>query len=635
MSGQSIRDRGQVNVNEAVTQNATGFTSTASPGNGGTSLTARGFRGHNSVMRLYDGTRLYLGNATITYPFDTWSAERIEVLRGPASVIYGEGAIGGVINIVPKRPTDFFTHEAEVAVSTDSTRRIGLGSGGPLNERMSYRVDFSGIQSDGWMDQESDFSSAALAGALSFRATDDLKITVSHDYGDQSPLRYSGTPSVNGRILDGMRDKNYNVRDGKIHWVDNWTQVKTEWSPADWFDIRNVSYRITSDRHWRNAESFEFNNATQMVDRPEYVEIKHGTEQIGNRTDATIRNALPGGLKNTFVAGFDVNRIDHGRDNNSPFTGFSSVDPYEFDGGFFLHTVPTTPEYRSRTEQYAFFSEDRLELSKELSLVGGIRLDRPSVTRTGIRNAATSFDQDFSYFTWRAGAVYEPVPGLAFYGQYATGVDPMGTGLLSLNNTQAVLELATGRQIEVGVKQSFWRGRGEWTFAAYDIEKENLLSADPNNTNIIRQVGRQSSRGVELSVALQLLDTLRYEGNVALLEAQYDEFIDGSDDYSGNRPNNVPQQVTNNWLSWAFLPRWEARVGLQWIGEIYNDDAETSKRPASTVVNLGLDYDVTDKSTITLRGFNVFDEVYATDGGTTYWQLAPPRSAELSYRIKF
>jgi iron complex outermembrane receptor protein len=233
---------------------------------------------------------------------------------------------------------------------------------------------------------------------------------------------------------------------------------------------------------------------------------------------------------------------------------------------------------------------------------------------------------------------------LAFYGQYATGVDPVG-GLVTLSQANINFELATAQQIEVGVKQSFWGGLGEWTLAVYDIEKKNILSRDPNNSQLTRQIGAQSSRGVEASLGLQLTDTLRYDGNVALLRAQYDEFRvpppSGSPpgtppiDYSGNQPVNVTEQVVNGWLTWAFLPKWEAYAGVQWIGTVYNDDANTVKRPPSTVVNLGVSYDVTDKSEVALRVFNVFDEVYATGGGSYEWQLAPPRSAELSYRIKY
>ncbi len=635
--GTTIRNRGQQNVNEAVTQNATGFTSAAAPGNGGSALAVRGFVGHSSVMRLYDGTRLFLGNGTITFPFDTWSAERIEVLRGPASVMYGEGAIGGVINVVPKKPTDYFTAEGEVGLSTDGQKRFGVGAGGPINDRVSYRLDASGIHSDGWLDQEGNYSSLALSGALAYRATDDLKFTVSHDYGYQKPLRYFGTPLVNGSIPDSLRDKNYNVRDGKISYLDNWTQFKTEWSPTDWFQLRNVAYRLTSERHWRNVEGYTFDNATQMINRSDYVEILHGTDQIGNRTDATFRTLLPGGAKNAFVAGFEVNRINHGRDNNSPYTVASSlpINPFDPDGGYFQHDIPTTPEYDSRTDQYALFAENNLTLSKELSIIAGIRLDQPTVTRVHHRTASESYEREFEYVTWRAGAVYSPIKDLAFYGQYSTGVDPMFFGLVSLAKAQAAWEPTTGRQIEVGVKRSLFGGRGEWTFAAYDIVKQNLLSADPNQINVIRQVGQQSSRGVELSVAMQLTDTVRYEGNVALLKAEYDEFIQGLNNYSGKRPNNVPQQITNNWLSWAFLPDWEARVGVQWIGPIYNDDANTLKRPASTVINLGLDYHVDERSMVSLRGYNVFDEVYAFGGDDTTWQLAPPRSGEIVYRVKY
>lgn len=638
--GETVRQRGQQSVTQAVTQNAAGFTSTASPGNGGTGLAARGFVGHGSVMQLYDGTRLYVGSGTVTFPFSTWSADRIEVLRGPASVLYGEGAIGGVINVVPKKPTDYFTHEAEIAIGTNNTQRFGVGSGGPISDQLSYRLDASGIKSDGWLDQGGDFNSLALSGALRYRATSDLSFTISHDHGDQSPLRYFGAPLINGSIPDYIRVKNFNVRDSNIRYRDNWTQFKTEWEPADWLSLRNTAYRLTSNRHWRNAEAYAYQatgpNAGQ-VRRSDYIEIFHEQEQIGNRFDATIRTALPGGMKNEAVIGFDVNRIDFRHGNNSPYSGTSFVDPFGFDPGYFFDIDPTLPKYDTRTNQYAIFAEDRLEVSEQLSLVGGFRLDRPSFAREDLLTGA-GFEKDFSNVTWWIGAVYTPLPGLAFYGQYATGVDPVG-GLITLSQANAQFDLATGRQIEVGVKQSFWDGLGEWTLAGYDIVKKDLLSRDPNNSQIVRQIGQQSSRGVEASLGLQLTETLRYDGNIALLQAQYDDFHVNSGgiaiDYAGKRPNNVPEQILTSWLSWEFMPQWEARVGAQWVGSMFADDANTMKRPDFTVVNLGLDYNVTDNSAISLRVFNVFDETYATGGGTSKWQLAPPRSAELAYRIKY
>ncbi len=95
VSGETARLRGQDTIAEAVTQDATGITTIAAPGNGNGAFTSRGFAGPNSIQQLYDGTRFYVGANTVTFPFDTWNVERIEVLRGPSSVLYGDGAIGG------------------------------------------------------------------------------------------------------------------------------------------------------------------------------------------------------------------------------------------------------------------------------------------------------------------------------------------------------------------------------------------------------------------------------------------------------------------------------------------------------------------------------------------------------------
>ena len=644
--GETIKERKQTTVTQAVTQDATGFTSTASPGNGGTGLSARGFTGHNSVMQLYDGTRLYVGSGTVTFPINTWAAERIEVLRGPASVLYGEGAIGGVINLVPKKPTDYFMGEGEVAIGTDGMRRFGAGAGGPVSDQLSYRLDVSGMQSNGWMDAHAEFDSLALSGAVSYRPLKELKFTLSHDYADQNPMSYWGTPLINGRIPDSLRFKSFNVNGNDTNFVDNWTQLKTEWSPNEWFSLSNVAYRLGSDRHWRNVETYDYQEGganAGLVERTAYGDLFHDEEQFGNRLDATFRTKLGGETKNELVVGFDVNKIKlrHTNNNNTDRPGtppnpVTYVDPLNPAPGSFVLVRPFTPAWESHTSQYALFAEDRLTLTKELSLVAGIRLDRPSIERNNLRTGVTT-QRDYSDTPWRVGAVFTPMRDLVFYGQYSTGIDSLGN-LISLSETQLFTEMATGRQYEVGVKQSFWNGLGEWTLAAYDIEKKNLLSRDPNDRNIVRQIGAQSSRGIEASVALQITDSLRYEGNAAVLEAQYDQFsttTGGFVDFAGKRPPNVPQQVVNNWLSWAFMPQWEGHVGVQWVGTMYNDDANLVKRPTYTVVNLGLDYEITEKSEVSVWLFNAFDEVYATGGNATEWQLAAPRSAELSYRIKY
>ena len=159
-----------------------------------------------------------------------------------------------------------------------------------------------------------------------------------------------------------------------------------------------------------------------------------------------------------------------------------------------------------------------------------------------------------------------PVKDLAFYGQYSTAVDPVG-GLISLSAANKNFDLATGKQVEIGVKQSFWGGRGEWTLAGYEIVKNNLLARDPNIPSLTVQVGQQSSRGVEASVGLVLDYGWRIDANTAFLRAKYDDFVQAvgsrSVNYAGNVPVNVPQNVSNIWATWAFAPNWSANAGVQ------------------------------------------------------------------------
>jgi iron complex outermembrane receptor protein len=635
--GQKIRERGQETVQEAVTQNAAGITTIGAPGNGFQSYTSRGFSGVNSVMQLYDGTRLYVGAGTITYPFDTWNVDRIEVLRGPASVLYGDGAIGGVINVVPKKPVAVPINAARAALGSDGVKRLAFDSGGPIGENVFYRLNVSGNQANGWLRQNGDFANLAVSGSILYQATPDLAFSLSHDYGYQAPLRYFGTPLTGGRLDPRLRFQNYNVDDSRIVFQDNWTQFRTEWTPTADITIRNTAYRLVSDRHWRNVESYAFVPATGLIRRTSPIEIFHDQEQIGNRFDAAFRGSFFG-FRNEFVAGFDVNHITFRHTNNSPYRGESSVNPFIFSPGLFSSLDATTPGYATSSDQYSVFAENRLVLTDELSLIAGVRYDAPTVRQQTLRAPFSGFTKDFSAVSYRFGAVYNPTPNSSLYVSYATAVDPVNS-LITLSLAQKDFELSTGEQIEVGYKQMFWGGRGEFTLAGYRITKNNLLTVDPLRPTVSIQVGSQSSHGVEAFASLSLWENWRIEGNLALLHAQYDNFQQSAGgvavNYAGNQPISVPERVANLWLSWAFAPHWEARVGMQFVGETFSDFANTVRRPSYEVVNGSVDYRVTDNSRFSVRVYNLLDEVYPVTGSANTWLLGRPRSVEVAYNIAF
>jgi len=638
LAGDVIRQRGDPSIVESVTR-AAGITSEATPGDGGTALSTRGFVGHSSVMYLLDSARLFVGAGTVTFPFDPWSVDRIEVLHGPASVMYGQGAIGGVINVVSRRPnTERPEGQVELAFGEDSRSHAAVDLSGPLNDEWAYRFDASYTQADNWVDR-ADSDSLAIAGTLQWDVSDTLRLSLSYDYGDQNPMEYFGTPLIDGRLDESLRHQNYNVSDRKIHYRDAWTRFKAQWQASENLQVNNQAYWLDVDRQWRNVEEYEYNPDTQEIDRFSYIGILHQQEQIGDTADVRVEHQLFG-RENHVAAGFDLNHVRFTHVNNfddPQFDAESSVPLRDFDPGVFLDLSPTIPRFRTETDQYSLFFEDRLVLNEQWSVIGGARYDHAQLDRSNLVNPAASFDATFSDTSWRVGVVYQPVTTLSFYGQYATAVDPIGS-LITTSASAAQFDLAKGTQIEVGVKQSLWDQRLEWTLAAYRIEKKDLLTQNPASANPqdILQVGQQSSRGVEASLALNIDDRWRIDANAAVLTAKFDEFGEEDDDgtvvsRNGLRPPAVPEQAANLWVSWAMTDQWNARAGLRYVGKRFTDTANQLELPSYTVIDAGVDWVPTPQLSLTAALRNVTDEIYGVAAYTTQeWILGQPRTAELT-----
>ena len=230
ISGETIRDHGDRTVLEAESR-AAGLTIIPTPGNGGTALSARGFTGVASVMQLYDGLQLYVGSGTVTFPFDTWTIDRLEVLSGPASVLYGTGAVGGTVNVVSKNPNPLTRSvEAQMSGGSFGTFRGAADVNGRIVGGLSGRIAVSGQTSDGWIDRgHSD--SVAVSGSLRWDVSPRLAFILSDDFGDQNPMQYYGDPVVNGAAPESLREKNFNVSDAIMHFQDNRALFKTEWTP--------------------------------------------------------------------------------------------------------------------------------------------------------------------------------------------------------------------------------------------------------------------------------------------------------------------------------------------------------------------------------------------------------------------
>lgn len=655
IDGEAIRARGDMSIAEAEAR-APGFFNVGNPGNGGTALAARGFAGQGSILQLIDGVRLFPAAGTITFPTDPWMAERIDILSGPASVLYGQGSLGGAVNVIMRKPNTQRTEfESEIGYGSQNTFHAAAGLGGPIGERLSYRVDASYRRSDGYVDRgHSD--SLALSGTLRWATTDRLTFTLREDYGDQHPMKYTGTPLVNGRLDLGLRHQNYNVGDAHIRYRDNRTTLQTDWTPSDSISLTNLGYVLTSKRQWRDLESYcwvgangnchngyNYSPATPgNIYRTDNFGIGHDQTQWGDQGSATFKIPLSGNISTDLVVGFDVNSIaltysnDFGSDVQE-----DSVTPTGFNPGLFYDTQGIAPRYRTQTTEYAFFAEDRLKFGDKFSLITGIRHENDEIKRwtrtypTGNGGVdAFVFDKKLTNTTWRVGGVYQPVPTVSLYAQYSTGTDPLGT-LTTYSSAQTQFSNATGNQVEVGAKGSFWGGRGTATLAAYRIVKKGLLYQQTLSSPI-QQVGQQSSKGIEAWVSLNLPAGFGIDANGTVLKARYDDFFSGGVSFTGKAPPNVPQQAANLWLRWDATKQIRAQAGLRYVGHTYSDTANTFRVPAYAVVDAGLAYAVNRHASVDVHIYNLLDKAYAQ---TTYndeqWILGRPRSVDVSLRTKF
>lgn len=651
VDGDSIRALGDTDFSEAVTR-APGLAQSQSPGSGSIDITSRGFGG-GSVLQLFNGIRLLPNNGSLSFPFDTWNVERIEVLTGPGSVLYGQGALGGVINVIPKSANfERAEVESEVRFGSFDTYGAAIGMSAPIADSLAFRIDGSLRGSDGYVDR-GDSKSVALSGSLEFRPTDSLSLVLRHDYGNQEPMNYWGTPLADGTTLDtSIRERNYNVADAILEFEDNRTQLNIDWRASDSLAFNATAFHLISRRHWENLESYFYDTAAGQVLRADHLGIIHDAEQTGGQAHVKLDTPLGTGVANQLVVGVDFNVFELEYSHNGFPSSPDAVDPQDFDPGLFDEGDGMKPRYRARTETWALYAEDRVEIGEQLSIIGGVRFEKDQVERFNytydaagetIVSETPAFvggSREFEDFTWRVGAVYQPTPTLSLFGQYVTGVDPLG--MLTTPSTspgQVTFTNARGNQIEAGVKSTFLGGAGWATVSLYRIVK-NDLAVQRTVGGPIEQIGQQSSQGVEAAVSIDLPAGFGIDANGTILDADFDDYpaptaADPDFSYTGNTPPGVPEATANATLRYA-LGQFQARGTVRYVGRRFSDIQNQIEMPDYVVLDAGVTYTVNDRLAVDFRVFNLLNEDYVIDNyGSQQWILGRPRSFEAGLRTNF
>src|SRR5262245_5466935 len=670
---ETIRERGYRTVTDAI-QGAVGVTAGDFPAEP-SSFSMRGLT-NSQITTLYNGIRIGPQNMT-SRVVDTFNLEAVEILKGPASLMSGEGAAGGAVNFVNKQPhTGRIINEAFFAYDSFNGFRTGFGSGGSTAIKgLDYRFDISRSSINGFID-DVNTKTLDISTQLNYRVNDTFKTCVALEYKRDNGSAYWGTPLVSAAfsganavsgIVSGSHTSfnlgvplgpvtidrrtlttNYNVLDNINRAEELWLRGGYEWMIAPNLVLRSQSYFYDADREWKNAENYAFNPATGAVARDRFY-VAHDQRQFGNMTDLTWNSNIAG-MDNRAVFAVGASRLEFGRPGMAVFPPLDEVSLTNPVRGTFGSLV-TRLQTADIDNIYATF-EDRLKITPTFALIGGIRieeidLDRDSRSTTGVSLPNFPFSKTWRPATGRIGYTWELLPGLTWYGQVATAADVAANNIFLLGATQP-LNLTRARTIETGLKQLTLDKRAEWSLAVFEIERKNVYAAAGGRE--LNIAGKQISKGVEVAAAVRPLPGWSVFANVAYVEAHYEDYVFAGGSFSGNTPPNVPRLVVNAGTSYR-LPTWlpvEVGATVRHVSDRFTSDLNDVKMLAYTVVDdytlVDLDRSLlpatwnVDKTRIAFRVRNLTDTKYAIWGDPFYPDqilLGAPRSFEVSAAFKF
>jgi iron complex outermembrane receptor protein len=621
-----------------ATKGVTGLTFTTRAGAPGV-FQSRGFT-ENALVTLYHGVRIQ--SATITArALDPFNYERIEVLRGPSSLLYGEGATAGVINYVRRKPRLGAVRYELLAEGGEQERaRLGMAASGGLTENIGATVSASYQQLGSFVDGL-DSQTFHAVGGIGGTLGDNTGFLIEADhFRSRVDDGYWGQPLVNGVVDLSIRDRNYNQSPGNRMADDvTWLRGVVTHRFSDAADYRGQVYYYTANRDWRNFYAFRFvTGPTPQVEPRNIENLGYDHQFWGTRHDLKLGWEV-GGIAARSVLMFEHNQNDFSspRRDGPPASGaarplfdLNRPQPAAFDQG------PRLRQREADIRQTSLALEQRFDLGA-IELVGGARVTfiDGMIARPEATPAVPAFDVSFRPFDFRAAALYRPSDNHGLYAMLTSGAEPVES-LLLLPLGQADFRLTQASGVEAGYKGVL--GPVELTFAAYRLVKRRLPSINPADPNLPPQIGRQISRGFEAS-ARYADATFDVSANLAYVDAEFDQFNDFGAFRNAVVPANVPEWVAN--LNAAANVHEKVTVGglLQHVGSRFSNNANVLRLPAYTILDLFVEARITGGLTATLRAANLFDAGYVEWATQSFGQnnvyFGSPRRVEGALSLRF
>jgi iron complex outermembrane receptor protein len=600
---QVIEDQGISRLRD-VYRNVSSVAPMHTEGNGIQFETAyiRGF----SQLLYVDGVQLY------TMPtIDLAGVQQVEVLKGPASSIYGSAEPGGLINVIPKLPELSAYSEASVEVGSYDFYRGEIDTTGPINPQLSYRLEGAVQDNDSFRDylhQQSEF----IAPSLTWNPAPDTRVTTWLWY--QHQLR----PNDNGVVFTttgqpvGPISRNLAGMDNNTQYIDDMIyDAKIEHDINSDLTISGKFLMHNFDGH---EDAIRWNNVYAANTIAPYYDHSHFNDwQFDFQGDVIYKVEL-GPTRHEFLFGTELNRNDYHYDRdvdtNLPviniFAPVAPTGPYPLTAGLAEQHTLTTVE--------AFYLQDQMDaIDDHLHFLLGGRIDHVDQSYVSFSTGKSYYDEEVGP-NGRAGLLYDVTPWLSPYVNIARSFNPNTAGS-NLTFSGTPLPPTTGVQYETGLKFAFFDKKLTFSTAAYQITKNDVAVGDPNHVGFSVNGGELRSEGVEFDGTGQITPELQVIASYAYTDT---DVLKSTTLPVGASFINIPLNSGSVWLNYTFrsglLKDFGVGTGVFISSDKAGDNANSFYLPGYTRWDAAAWYsfDLPDKQRlkIQLSAFNLLDTTY-------------------------
>ncbi|MGX9419419.1 TonB-dependent siderophore receptor [Vibrio sp. WJH972] len=578
----------------------------------------RGFGGFGTstvVASYMDGLKLPRGSAFAQFSIDPFLLERIEVLKGPSSVLYGQVNPGGLVNQISRQPTNESYNEFRAEYGSHNRTQIGIASRGSIDDQgdFQYSISMLGRSSDTRFENVEE-DRLAIAPSLTWSPDTDTSLTINSFYINDPEGGYFNSTLAQDVTLDEYKsafDSELNVGDP---YVDDFEREQIGIGYQFSKQLDNLSVYSTL-RYAKVKVDFTGVQLTGAVTSEGLLpraavqsdEIAHGV----STDNYLLTDFTTGKLWHNLLVGVDYQRnVADWKYSYAAMPSLNVLDPiYNQSSSPFVTYIDS----RQTLEQLGLYLQDQIEIDR-FRLTLGLRHDWASLKTENNLNKTTSKQED-EEFSYRAGLVYLFDNGIAPYVSYSTSFE----STIGVGEDGSSFIPTTARQYEFGVKYQPNDVPLLITASAFDIEQNNTLTPSDNPSFYV-QDGQITSQGVELEARGSVSDNFELISSITWLDTKVSESSDPA--IIGKQPQAVPEKFASIWASYhvssGLFSGLNIGGGIRYVSKSYGDDLNTIISPSYKVSDLALRYDLVEfnsslKNTeLTFNVSNLFDEEYYT-----------------------